>query len=300
MKQVSGKGSNRTEIVTRVVLHDLMDDLFLKCSIVRDKVMKHLETLDLTEEQVIHYLDTEDTSIKQGDVIAEMTSTTYSVTLPEMYVKSLIRLNRKKSTWEQTTQKDRANIKVPALITALNRIVQLSVVSIYEGDSTTYTIQSIIQKAEVNVVTGLVTFTLDRHGVDLLSPNNLYRCKYLADSFVLGSEYCKNLHSFISYYGDVFTRGSWSNSRPYNYTAIATLADAMGVRFSDEIREYDAKTSTYSRSGIVQMLKTYVAEINEKTRINSIFGKLCFEIERSKADSRGKVIGFRFYFEKEA
>ncbi len=71
----------------------------------------------------------------------------------------------------------------------------------------------------------------------------------------------------------------------------------MGVRYDPNLITYDKKTHCYPRVDVVQYVKKFTKEINEKTRIPQTYGNLAYEIIRQSETSL-KVIGIRFYFEE--
>lgn len=286
-----GTGSARKIAKYKVIVKDLLDMLLFRCHGYR-KVVEQSVELDTLEEPVTLNLDNYEVSLQDNY---------YTVKFSLAELKRLVRINRSTSKWDSIKDMPRCVMDIDTLVQVLDKIVRVSILTFSpKACNPTKLIGSgvVITNAFIDETDEQVYITLDKAKVDVLTPDNQYNAKYLADSFVLGSEYCKNFHSFISYFADVFASQKWSNKLPYNFTSIASVAEAMGTRFDPKLRDYDKETSCYARTHIVQFVKNYTKELNEKTRIPSIYGKLNYEIIRDTA-KRGKVKGFRFYFEED-
>lgn len=286
-----GTGSVRKIAKYKVIVKDLLDMLLFRCHGYR-KMIEECVELDTLQEPPVINLDSYEVCLKDNQ---------YTVKFSLSELKRLVRINRSTSKWDSIKDMPRCVMDIDTLVQVLDKVVRVSILTFSpKACNPTKLIGSgvVITNAFIDETNETVYMTLDKTKVDVLTPDNQYNAKYLADSFVLGSEYCKNFHSFISYFADVFASQQWSNKLPYNFTAIATIAEAMGANFDPNIRDYDKKTGSYSRTHIVQFVKNYTKELNEKTRIPSIYGKLNYEIIRDTA-KRGKVKGFRFYFEED-
>lgn len=283
--EILGTGSNRAITKYKVLVRDLIDMLLFRCHGYRVN-LKNSEQDEYIEMDLDNYL------VRCNGVHYEV-----SFTLDEL--KRLVIINRKESTWDNVIGSPRTKLNVKMLMQFLNKLVKLSIMDFSSQDNASNSMFGsgvVIVNAFVCEETNMVHVALDKAKVDLLTPDTLYHTKYLADSFVLGSEYCKNFHSYISYHADVFSTGKWGGKFEYTYSAIDTVARAMGVRFNPDLRDYCKETKEYSRTSVVQFIKQYVKEINQKTRITELYGSLNYEIMRD--GKRGKVKGFRFYFEE--
>lgn len=283
--EILGSGSNRTITKYKVIVRDLIDMLLFRCHGYR----VNLETSD-EKEYVLMNLE---------DYLVSCNGVHYEVSFSLDELKKLVVINRKESTWDNVIGSPRTKLNVNMLMQFLNKLVKLSIIDFSSKDSKVSSMFGsgvVIVNAFVDEETSSVHITLDKDKVDLLTPQNKYHTKYLADSFVLGSEYCKNFHSFVSFYADVFKRGKFGQTSTYHNTPIEKVAQAMGVRFNGDIRDYCKETKEYSRTSVVQFVKNYTKEINEKTRLKELYGTLNYEIIRDS--KRGKVRGFRFYFEE--
>lgn len=283
--EILGTGNNRAITKYKVIVRDLIDMLLFRCHGYRVAYEKY----ELTE---FVEMDLEDYLVNCNGVNYEV-----SFSLDEL--KKLVIINRKNSTWDNVIGSPRTKLNVDMLMQFLNKLVKLSIIDFSSKDKDAKMMFGsgvVIVSAFVCEETNMVHVVLDKAKVDLLTPDNLYHTKYLADSFVLGSEYCKNFHSFISYYADVFVTGKYGSKINYQYTPIDKVASNMGVRYNASLRDYCKETKEYSRTNIVQFVKTYTKEINQKTRLKELYGYLNYEIIRD--GKRGKVKGFRFYFEE--
>lgn len=296
--EVFGKGVTRKVTSYKVVVKDLMDMLLFRCHGLR-KILE-VDLGGMSNEEVNGYYNHNTPTCVMDSYEVSIESNTYLVNFPLSELTKLLKINRRSSTWDNV-KNSRSTLDVPTMVKVIEKMISISIIRFstranlslrYKGAG------AVVTKAYIDETENKVYFQLDKELVDLLTPDNQYNAKYLADSFVLASEYCKNLHSFVSYFADVFSCGNWGNGRLYNYTAIDTLAEAMGVRYSSALRDYCSKTKTYSRTSIVQFVKKYVAEINEKTRIPEQYGTLCYEVIYSTGGSRKQVCGIKFYFEE--
>lgn len=283
--EILGTGNNRAITKYKVIVRDLIDMLLFRCHGYRVAHEKY-ELSEFVEMDLEHY-------------IVNCNGVNYEVSFSLDELKKLVIINRNNSTWDNVIGSPRTKLNVDMLMQFLNKLVKLSIINFSPKDPDAKMMFGsgvVIVSAFVCEETSMVHIVLDKAKVDLLTPDNLYHTKYLADSFVLGSEYCKNFHSFISYYADVFVNGKYSNKVTYQYTPIDKVASNMGVRYNAGLRDYCKETKEYSRTNIVQFVKNYTKEINEKTRLKELYGSLNYEIIRD--GKRGKVKGFRFYFEE--
>ncbi len=285
-----GTGSARKVSKYKVVVKDLIDMLLFRCHGYKKLIENEVELVMLDNQG---RLDLEGYKVS-------LFNNLYQVEFPVYELKKLVKINRKDSTYDNIKHMPRCTMDVQMLAKVLNKVIKISIIDFCSKPNYKKKIVGtgvVITNAFIDADEQIVYITLDKDKVDLLTPDNQYNTKYLSDSFVLGSEYCKNLHSFISYYADVFKRQAWSNRSRYKYDPIAKVAGVMGVRFDPKITKYNKETHTYPRIDIVQMVKKYVAEINEKTRIPQTYGKLAYEIIREDLVTK-KVKGIRFYFEE--
>lgn len=286
--EILGTGNNRTIAKYKVIVRDLIDMLLFRC---------HGYRVSIGTEEDAKYIE-----LNLEDYIVSCNGVNYEVSFSLDELKKLVVINRKDSTWDNVIGSPRTKLNVNMLMQFLNKLVKLSIIDFSPKNNNPEIMFGsgvVIVSAFVCETTNMVHIVLDKAKVDLLTPNTLYHTKYLSDSFVLGSEYCKNFHSFISYYSDVFSTGYYSSKGrkiTYNYTTIDKVAQNMGVRYNANLRDYCKETKEYSRTNIVQFVKTYTKEINEKTRLKELYGTLNYEIIRD--GGRGKVKGFRFYFEE--
>lgn len=287
-----GTGSQRRVAKYKVVVKDLIDVLLFRCH--GFNVLAKKEGMDVNVDNFSHKFEMDGSQVG-------LARNLYTVTMDVQYLKDLVRVNRATSKWDDIREMPRCVMDVPMLTEVLTKVIKASIINFSTKTSCTSNgtgLGVVITRAFIDEDEGKVHISLDKDLVNVLMPKNNYNTKYLADSFVLGSEYCKNLHSFISYYADVFKRGNWSNGSTYQYTSVSTVADAMGLRYSPDIRDYCKETNEYSRSSVVQFVKKYVKELNEKTRLSELFGELQFEVIRDEKN-RGKVLGFKFKFEED-
>lgn len=296
--EVFGKGATRKVTHYKVVVKDLMDMLLFRCHGLR-KVMDN-DLAEFTPEEVSdYYKNNKPTAVIENYTVA-IDGNIYHVEFPLSELNKLLKISRRSSTWDNV-KNARTSLDVPTMVKVVEKLISVSIIRFSAKSNVAHKYKgagAVVTKAYIDETEETVHFTLDKELVDLLTPDNQYNAKYLADSFVLASEYCKNLHSFVSYFADVFDRGDWENGRLYEYTAIHTLAEAMGVRYNSAIRDYCKETKQYSRTSIVQFVKQYVKEINEKTRIPELYGNLAYEVIKDSVESRKKVVGIRFYFEE--
>lgn len=294
---VFGKGATRKVTNYKVVVKDLLDMLLFRCHGLR-KFMEE-DLADRTPEEIDEYYRHNIPTMDLEGYLVAIDGNNYHVEFNLSELSKLLKINRRSSTWDQV-KVSRTTLDVPTMVAVIEKLISISIIRLSTKSELVSKFKgagAVVTKAYIEEVESRVHFTLDRELVDLLTPDNQYNAKYLADSFILGSEYCKNLHSFVSYFADVFKRGNWDNGRLYEYTSIRTLAEAMGVRYNSGIRDYCKETKEYSRTNIVQFVKNYTKEINDKTRVSEMYGKLCYEVIRD-GNSKGKVKGFRFYFEE--
>lgn len=293
--EILGKGATRKVTNYKVVVKDLLDMLLYRCHGLR-KFME-ADLADKTDEEKDNYYRHNIPTIDLEGYIVAIDGNSYHVEFSLTELNKLLKINRRSSTWDKV-KVSRTTLDVPTMVTVIEKLISISIIRLSTKSELVSKFKgagAVVTKAYIEEVESKVHFTLDRELVDLLTPDNQYNAKYLADSFILGSEYCKNLHSFVSYFADVFSRGNWGNGRLYEYTSIGTLAEAMGVRYNSGIRDYCKESRQYARTNVVQFVKQYVKEINEKTRICEMYGELCYEIVRDP-DNKGKVKGIRFYF----
>lgn len=294
--EVLGKGATRKVTNYKVVIKDLLDMLLFRCHGLR-KFME-TELADNTPEEIDEYYKHNIPTVDIEGYLVAIDGNNYNVEFNLSELNKLLKINRRSSTWDNV-KASRTTLDIPTMVTVLEKLISISIIRVSTKSEVVSRLKgagAVVTKAYIDEVASKVHFTLDRELIDLLTPDNLYHTKYLSDSFVLGSEYCKNLHSFISYFADVFKRGAWNNKLKYTYTSIDKVAKAMGVRYNSGIRDYCKETKEYARTNVVQFVKQYVNEINEKTRLKELYGTLCYEIIREGI--RGKVKGFKFYFEE--
>lgn len=296
--EVLGKGATRKITNYKVVVKDLLDMLLFRCHGLR-KFME-ADLADKTEEEIHEYYRHNIPTMDLEGHLVSIDGNSYHVEFNLSELRKLLKINRRSSTWDQV-KVSRTSLDVPTMVKVIEKLISISIIRLSTKSELVSKFKgagAVITKAYIEEVESKVHFTLDRELVDLLTPDNQYNAKYLSDSFILASEYCKNLHSFISYFADVFKRGYWSKGRPYKYSSIATVAEAMGIRFNPNLRDYNKATNEYARTSVVQFVKKYVKEINDKTRINELYGELSYDIIRD-TNNRGKVKGFKFYFKEE-
>lgn len=283
----------------KVVVKDLLDVLLFRCHGLRKLIEPDLEDVDSGDVKL--YLANNQPCCEMDGYEVTLDNKHYMVSFSLQELTKLFKINRRTSTWNNVKKSRGTILDVDTMMQVIQKVIGISIVKMSTRSgvmSKQSAVGALVTKAYIDEEEGKIHFYLDSDIADLLTPDNNYNAKYLADSFVLGSEYSKNFHSFISNFSDVFERQNWGNGRAYEYTSISTIAEAMGANFDPDIRDYDKKTGSYSRTHIVQFVKNYTKELNEKTRIPSIYGKLNYEIIRDTA-KRGKVKGFRFYFEED-
>lgn len=291
-----GSGSTRKVSNYKVVVKDLFDMLLYRCHGLNLAINRDLAGKD--EDYITKYFEDNIPAIELDGYTVQLDSGRFYVVCPVAEVQKLLKISRRSSTWDSVVPSE-TKLDIPTMTTVLEKMISMSIIKLSTKDATFHNVSgagAVITKAIIDETSQMIYFWLDASLVAVITPDNQYNAKYLADSFVLGSEYCKNLHSFVSYYADVFQRGTWSGGRLYEYSALDTVAKCMGVRYSPDIRDYCKETKEYSRTNVVQFVKNYTKEINEKTRITELYGPLTYEIVRDGA--RGKVKGFRFYFEE--
>lgn len=294
--ETSGSGSTRKVNNYKVVVKDLFDMLLFRCHGLGVYIKNQIE--GMSEDEVQNYFHETAPTIELEGYTVMLEAGRYYVICPIDEVKKLLKISRRSSTWDCVVPSE-TKLDVDTLTTVLEKMISMSIIKVGTRDLEDKDVSgagAVITKAIIDKKEELIYFWLDASLVDFITPNNKYNAKFLSDSFVLGSEYCKNFHSYISYYADVFKRKNWSGGRPYNYSSIETVAKFMGVRYSPDIRDYCKETKEYSRTNVVQFVKNYTKEINEKTRLKELYGPLNYEIIRD--GKRGKVKGFRFYFEE--
>lgn len=282
----------------KVVVKDLFDVLLFRCHGLRKIVQPSIANLTPTE--VKKYLSENEPSAILDNYEVTLNGTQYIVTFPVSELKNLLKINRRNSTWDEVRATRPTSMDVDTMMEVMHKIITISIVKMSTragAEGKKRAVGALVTKAYFENDDTIKIF-IDSEVADALTPDNNYNAKYLADSFILASEYCKNLHSFISYFADVFKRGYWSKGRLYKYSSIATVAEAMGIRFNPNLRDYNKATNEYARTSVVQFVKKYVKEINDKTRINELYGELSYDIIRD-TNNRGKVKGFKFYFKEE-
>lgn len=279
----------------KVIVKDLFDVLLFRCHGLRKIVQPDIA--DLTPHEVKKYLAEYEPTAKLENYTVKLNGPQYIVTFPISELKKLLRINRRYSTWDEVKVSYQSTLDIDTMMEVMKKVITISIVKMSTRSGALgkkRAIGALVTKAYFNEDDTICMY-LDSEVADALTPDNNYNAKYLADSFILASEYCKNLHSYVSYFADVFKSGYWFKGRDYTYSSIETVAEAMGVRFNPKIRDYDKKTNEYSRTSVVQFVKKYVKEINEKTRMSELYGILDFEIIRDEKN-RGKVKGFKFFF----
>ncbi len=287
--EMFGNGSARRVSKYKVIVKDLIDMLLYRCHGYRQVVEKKIEWVVQDEEGRID-LDGYKVSVINN---------CYEVEFTIKELKRLVKINRKCSTYNNVKEMPRCSTDLDMIAKVLNKVIKISIFDFRSKHNSTNNIIGsgvVITRAVIDVDKGMVYITLNKDMVDLLTPDNQYNAKYLTDSFILGSEYCKNLHSFISFYADVYKKQRWSNSSLYKYDTVDRVASAMGMRYNPKLTKYDKVNHFYPRVDVIQMVKKCVAEINQKTRIPQTYGNLAYEIIRQSETSL-KVIGIRFYFE---
>lgn len=296
LMETLGSGSTRKVNNYKVVVKDLFDMLLYRCHGLNLVINRDLE--GKLEDYIQDYFANNIPCIELDGYTVMLEACRYYVVCPINEVQKLLKISRRSSTWDSVVLSE-TKLDIPTLTTVLEKMISMSIIKLGTRNTDLKKLSgagAVINKAIIDEEEQLIYFWLDANLVDIITPDNQYNAKYLADSFVLGSEYCKNLHSYVSYFADVFKRGTWSGGRLYEYSAMETVAKCMGVRYSPDIRDYCKGTKEYSRTNVVQFVKQYVKEINDKTRISELYGPLNYEIIRD--GKRGKVKGFRFYFEE--
>ena len=139
-------------------------------------------------------------------------------------------------------------------------------------------------------------FKLNKNFIDFVSPKDGYKTKYLVDGMILNSVYSKNLHSFVSYFCDVFKSGKFKNGREYNMTTFDQIEQYVGIRYNKVANKYDKETKCYPKSEVVKILRDCVNQINEKTRLPEKIGQLDFEVIYGKKNGKSVSLGVRFFF----
>jgi hypothetical protein len=258
-----------------VGVKDLMDYLLYTCNAI------------MTDNVV-------DSNIK----LIEDTTFTYIIRLNIASFNKLLRVSPK-STCSDVKFTQRSTLPPDTLLDFIKQLISSSVITTNKTDTSSGA-SVLITGALIDYSEGFAEFHLNKSLVAKLTPQNKYRSKYLLDSLVMSSSYCKNLHTFISYYADVIKSGRWSNGAAYTSTTLITLADAMGLKYDQKLSDYDTKSNTYARGNMVQYIKKYVNEINTKTRLCEVYGKLNYALTYTRTAKNHKMVtGVRFYFEEE-
>lgn len=281
----------------KVVVKDLLDTLLFRCHGLRKAIQPDLE--DMEPDDIKLYLANNEPTITLENYTVTLDNKHYMISFPVKELEKLFKINRRNSTWKDVKKSRNTVLDIDTMLEVIEKVIAVSIVKVSARTGVLNNqkgVGALVTKAYIE--NNIAYFYLDSDIADLLTPDNHYNCKYLTDSLILGSEYCKNFHAFVSYFADVFRKGKFYNGRKYEFTAIETVAKMMGVRLDTTATKYNKETHAYPRVDVVQMVKKYVKEVNEKTRIPQLYGKLTYDIIR-RQDSTKKVKGFKFYFEKE-
>ena len=246
----------------RVTIKNLLDYLLYRA------VKENEEQIIMSKEtfEDLIKIDTDLNTYKQLKEIEE----------PKLYKRSRIKPQFVLDTLKELTSKDVIEVKTKRYVSFTHLFEVIS----YDSDL------------------DYLIFRINKNFIDFISPKDNYKTKYLVDGMVLSSVYSKNLHSFVSYFCDVFKSGKFINGKEYRMTTFDQIEQYVGIRYNKVANKYDKETGSYPKSKVVDILRGCVSEINEKTRLPEGLGELDFEVIYGKHNGKAVSLGVRFFFKE--
>ena len=227
------------------------------------------------EEQIIMSKETFEDLIK-NDTDLSTYKQLKEIEEPKLYKRSRIKPQFVLDTLKELTSKDVIEVKTKRYVSFTHLFEVIS----YDSDL------------------DYLIFRINKNFIDFISPKDNYKTKYLVDGMVLSSVYSKNLHSFVSYFCDVFKSGKFINGKEYRMTTFDQIEQYVGIRYNKVANKYDKETGSYPKSKVVDILRGCVSEINEKTRLPEGLGELDFEVIYGKHNGKAVSLGVRFFFKE--